>query len=114
MDNAIVQFEFFELDTIASIYLNDQFLLFVQNQFLKYTTQNFNSKLHLGMNKLEILFKSPILYANEMNMVYPYRVPPDCTELVQNGECHVNFIRKQQCSFSWDWGPAFSPIGIHL
>lgn len=22
-------------------------------------------------------------------------------------------IRKQQCSFSWDWGPAFAPIGLN-
>jgi len=70
-----VQLEFFQLDTIASIYLNDQFVLFTQNQFMKYTLQNFNSKLQSGMNKLEIRFKSPILHANELSTIYPYRVP---------------------------------------
>ena len=37
----------------------------------------------------------------------------ECPPIVQNGECHVNFLRKQQCSFSWDWGPAFAPIGLN-
>lgn len=41
------------------------------------------------------------------------RVPPTCTPKVQHGECQVNMIRKQQCSFSWDWGPAFAPIGLN-
>jgi len=40
-------------------------------------------------------------------------VPLECPPAVQKGECHINFIRKQQCSFSWDWGPAFAPIGIN-
>lgn len=73
-DAVTVQFEFFQLDTIASIYLNDQFLMFTKNQFVKHVIQNFNSKLVNGMNKLEIQFKSPIMYANELNSLYPYRV----------------------------------------
>ena len=24
----------------------------------------------------------------------------------------VNFLRTEPCSFSWDWGPAFAPVGI--
>lgn len=104
LNNANTQFEFYSLDTIASVYLNDKFLLFAQNEFLKYTIQNVSSKLQLGMNKLEIQFKSPVLYANESQLIYPYYVPPQCTDADQNGECHANFIRKQQCSFSWDWG----------
>ena len=40
-------------------------------------------------------------------------MPLECPPAVQKGECHVNFLRKQQCSFSWDWGPAFAPIGIN-
>lgn len=42
-----------------------------------------------------------------------FRIPPTCPPKVQRGECQVNFLRKQQCSFSWDWGPAFAPIGIN-
>jgi beta-mannosidase len=35
-----------------------------------------------------------------------------CPASSQHGECHVNFIRKMQCSFSWDWGPTFASSGI--
>ena len=52
-------------------------------------------------------------------------IPPNCPPQVQNGFCHPNFVRKEQCryeftctfcsshflySFSWDWGPAFAPM----
>ncbi|KAG0046825.1 hypothetical protein BGZ83_008003 [Gryganskiella cystojenkinii] len=30
----------------------------------------------------------------------------------QHGFRRRNFLRKQQCAFSWDWGPAFAPCGI--
>ena len=40
-------------------------------------------------------------------------MPPISPPKVQHGEGQVNMIRKQQCSFSWDWGPAFAPIGIN-
>src|SRR5581483_5137963 len=35
-----------------------------------------------------------------------------CLPSQQKGECHYNFIRKMQSSFSWDWGPAFPTQGI--
>ena len=33
-------------------------------------------------------------------------IPPACPDPTQNGFCHINFIRKEPCSFSWDWGEA--------
>lgn len=42
---------------------------------------------------------------------YPYLVPDDFTP-VTNGEPHRNYVRKKQCSFSWDWGPCFLSMGI--
>ena len=24
----------------------------------------------------------------------------------------MNFLRTEQCSFAWDWGPAYAPVGI--
>jgi len=44
--------------------------------------------------------------------LYTYDVPPACPPPEQKGECFFNFIRKQACSFSWDWGPAFPTVGI--
>jgi beta-mannosidase len=110
-----VDFIFDSIDTIASIYLNGRFLLFVNNQFLSYRVENVSATLApVGkLNQLEIRFKSAIKQANYLAQTYSYRVPPDCVPDVQHGECHVNFIRKEQCSFSWDWGPCFAEIGIN-
>lgn len=45
-------------------------------------------------------------------MTTGHGIPPECPNNVQNGECHVNFLRKVQSSFSWDWGPSFPTVGI--
>jgi beta-mannosidase len=103
-DNFVYLLEFLEIDTIASIYLNDKFIQFTNNQFIKYTTDDLYSHLMNGQNKLVIKLQSPVLYAKDLSVLYPYRVPPECPLDVQKGECHINFLRKQQCSFSWDWG----------
>ena len=65
-----------------------------------------------GNNSIGLSFWSAVDYSAKQSRSYPYPVPPNCTALVQNGECHVNFIRKEQCSFSWDWGPSFPTQGI--
>jgi len=53
-----------------------------------------------------------VVYAKGQASNYPYDVPELCPPLVQQGECSFNFIRKEACSFSWDWGPAFPTSGI--
>ncbi|XP_047010242.2 beta-mannosidase isoform X2 [Ictalurus punctatus] len=56
---------------------------------------------------------SAVTYAAERSQAHAsYKVPPECPPAVQKGECHVNFIRKAQSSFSWDWGPSFPTLGI--
>lgn len=40
------------------------------------------------------------------------KIPPFCVPKEYNGECHVNYVRKMQSSFGWDWGPAFPSVGI--
>ena len=47
-----------------------------------------------GENVLEVRLLSPVLYAAGRSQASAYRVPPDCPPEVQQGECHVNFIRK--------------------
>ncbi|CAF1682094.1 unnamed protein product, partial [Adineta ricciae] len=53
-----------------------------------------------------------VIYALDQSQSYNDSVPPFCPPDIQHGECHVQFIRKEPCSFSWDWAPAFVPIGI--
>lgn len=57
--------------------------------------------LKTGLNTIKVRFTSAVLYAKEQAKKFPYRVPPQCPVPVQRGECHGNFIRKEQCSFSW-------------
>ncbi|XP_023230069.1 beta-mannosidase-like isoform X1 [Centruroides sculpturatus] len=105
------------LDTIADIYINNRYIGRSTNMFVRYKFNlKLNSLLKESNNSIRISFISPVEYSktrsNEYMKKYRYVVPPICPPPVQNGECHVNFIRKVQSSFSWDWGPSFPTMGI--
>uniref|UniRef100_A0A3Q3IQJ5 Beta-mannosidase n=1 Tax=Monopterus albus TaxID=43700 RepID=A0A3Q3IQJ5_MONAL len=85
------------VDTVASVWLNGILVGETDNMFRRYV----------------ISLSSPVLYASERRKAHSaYKVPPECPPDVQRGECHVNFIRKEQSSFSWDWGPSFPTMGL--
>uniref|UniRef100_A0A183BHT4 beta-mannosidase n=1 Tax=Globodera pallida TaxID=36090 RepID=A0A183BHT4_GLOPA len=52
------------------------------------------------------------LRAEKYKVFQGHKLPPECTPPVYNGECHVQFVRKMQASFGWDWGPSFPTVGI--
>ncbi|XP_068084134.1 beta-mannosidase [Anabrus simplex] len=108
-----IQLVFHGLDTVAQVILNNVSLGFTDNMFRRYV---FPVREHLvaGANQLKVIFQSPILAALRRyeRQAQDYVVPPECVPDVQNGECHVNHLRKMQASFSWDWGPAFPSVGI--
>lgn len=64
-------------------------------------------------NRLEIAFESPIDAAKQ-NAARNNFTPPECPPDRYNGECHMNFLRKMQASFAWDWGLAAPSVGIWL
>ncbi|XP_076002860.1 beta-mannosidase [Genypterus blacodes] len=100
------------VDTVASAWLNGVIVGKTDNMFRRY---DFPVKdlLEDGENVLKVHFMSPVLYASERRKAHStYTVPPECPPDVQKGECHVNFIRKEQSSFSWDWGPSFPTMGL--
>ncbi|XP_067931655.1 beta-mannosidase-like [Watersipora subatra] len=99
------------LDTVSELFLNNQTIGKSWNQFVKY---RFDVKdlIRPGVNVIEVRFISAISYASVQSVAYPYPVPPECPPDVQHGQCHPNFIRKEQASFSWDWGPSFPSQGI--
>ncbi|KAM3594016.1 uncharacterized protein V6R79_000676 [Siganus canaliculatus] len=100
------------VDTIASIWLNGFSVGKTDNMFRRYDFP-VGDLLTDGENVLKVSLLSPVLYAAERRKAHSaYRVPPECPPDVQKGECHVNFIRKEQCSFSWDWGPSFPTMGL--
>lgn len=100
------------VDTVASVWLNGRALGQTDNMFRSYAF-SVKQLLKEADNMLEVRLVSPVLYAAERRKAHSaYPVPPECPPDVQKGQCHVNFIRKEQSSFSWDWGPSFPTSGL--
>ena len=93
---------FDQVDTVANITLNGCFLGQTNSMFLAYTFNITRSCLQSN-NQLQLDFESPVIYASDQAKAYNDSVLPQCPSAMQHGECHVQFIRKEPCSFSWDW-----------
>ncbi|XP_051820137.1 beta-mannosidase isoform X1 [Antechinus flavipes] len=99
------------VDTVVEVLLNNVTIGKTDNMFTRYTFDITKEIRELNIIKLH--FQSAVLYAAQQSQAHrEYRILPECPEPVQKGVCHVNFIRKEQCSFSWDWGPSFPTQGI--
>eukprot|EP01129_Flabellula_baltica_P008646 TRINITY_DN3459_c0_g1_i1.p1 TRINITY_DN3459_c0_g1~~TRINITY_DN3459_c0_g1_i1.p1 ORF type:complete len:875 (-),score=163.30 TRINITY_DN3459_c0_g1_i1:26-2650(-) len=96
------------LDTVASVSINGKPVATTDNMFRKYT---FSVKefLEVGSNNIVVNFQSATDYGVKKQSEYPYPVP---TSVFVGGQAGRNFIRKEQSSFGWDWGPSFIPQGI--
>jgi beta-mannosidase len=94
---------FDQIDTVANITLNGCPVGRTNSMFLAYTFNVMRSCLQTDNNQLRIDFESPVVYALTQAQAYNDTVPPNCPPGGQHGECHVQFIRKEPCSFSWDW-----------
>ncbi|TKS87262.1 Beta-mannosidase [Collichthys lucidus] len=100
------------VDTVSTVTLNGMVVGKTDNMFRRYDV-SVRDRLQDGDNELKVHLLSPVLYASERRNAHSaYRVPPECPPDVQRGECHVNFVRKEQSSFSWDWGPSFPTMGL--
>uniref|UniRef100_A0A671SD63 Beta-mannosidase n=1 Tax=Sinocyclocheilus anshuiensis TaxID=1608454 RepID=A0A671SD63_9TELE len=107
---AVLVFE--GVDTVSTISLNGVTIGKTDNMFRRYDFE-VTGLLKDEENVLQVWIMSAVTYASQRSHAHTeYRVPPDCPPPVQKGECHVNFIRKAQSSFSWDWGPSFPTLGI--
>jgi beta-mannosidase len=93
---------FEQIDTVANITLNECFIGQTNSMFIAYTFNVMKSCLQSN-NQLRIDFESPVIYALNQARAYNESVPPDCPPDFQHGECYVQFIRKEPCSFSWNW-----------
>lgn len=98
-----IQLYFAQIDTIANLTLNGEWLGETSSMFIPYSFYLNKASLREHENLLEINFQSPVVYAANQSLAYNSTVFPLCPPEVQNGECHVQFIRKEPCSFSWDW-----------
>lgn len=93
------------LDTVASIFINGQFVATTNNMFRRYQFSIASLLQDDGASNgisIQIKFQSAISYAATQAQAYPYKLPT-VDDPVQHGEPHRNMIRKEQCSFSWDW-----------
>ncbi|EGG14069.1 beta-mannosidase [Cavenderia fasciculata] len=97
------------VDTISSIYLNDQLIGTTDNMF---RTFRFNIKGHLqsGTNTIRFDFTNPSSYCEKKASENGYEIP---LWEYPHGIHHRNFIRKCGCHFGWDWGGCYCPMGIY-
>lgn len=107
---------FDSLDTIATIYLNNHLMATSKNAFVPVQLNINKTFIQLQGNNLTIAFESPVIVANKSAQTYisqqGHIMPQDCPVEEEHGECHLNFIRKPQYAFSWDWGPTFATVGV--
>ncbi|XP_007951844.1 beta-mannosidase [Orycteropus afer afer] len=90
------------IDTVTKILLNNVTIGKTDNMFNRYSFDITN--VIRDMNSIELHFQSAVLYAAQQSQAHTaYQVPPNCPPLVQKGECHVNFIRKNLDNSAQEW-----------
>ena len=102
LDSTQFILHFDQIDTVSNITLNNCNLGQTNSMFFAYEFNVLRSCLQTE-NILHIEFISPVIYAQQQAIAYNISVGPTCPNTVQHGECNVQFIRKEPCSFSWDW-----------
>ena len=91
------------LDTIATLSLNGRVLAQTDNM---HRTWHFNVKglLKEGVHPIEILFRSPVTFTQKM--------AAQSRGMSMMGGRGIEYIRKAQCMFGWDWGLVLPDSGI--
>lgn len=111
-DHSRVILIFFGIDTISTIRLNGQVLGRTDNMFVRYQYDVKDALLASGeMNSLVVDIENPIQAASDLASKNSF-TPPNCPPAAYHGECHMNFLRKMQASFAWDWGLAAPSVGL--
>lgn len=96
------------LDTLAQIMVNGHLIANTDNMFRSYVFDLKNS-LNVGENTIEIVFKPAAVYGKK-------KIDERCLPNwgVEEGDKlpGVNYLRKAQYHFGWDWGPKLATCGI--
>lgn len=103
-DRVLLRFE--GLDTLADIYVNEEWLGSTCNMHriweFDLLTQGY---IREGENSLKVVLHSPTKYIKEENKkVY--------TEGIREAMAGFPHLRKAHCMFGWDWGPRLPDAGI--
>ncbi len=95
------------LDTLATITLNGKTVGTTDNMFRSWEF-DVAKVLKAGVNELRITFASAAKEGQRRNRIHRLEAVGDGSRNVLGG----NHIRKEQCNFGWDWGPACVTAGI--
>jgi beta-mannosidase len=101
-----IELVFEGIDTLAIIRLNGREIGRTESMFISYRF-DVSSALKSGENTLEIKFLNPMDYIRGKKF-------PDYLAEWNDPVGGASLIRKEQCSFGWDWGPRFATSGIYL
>ncbi|RYG78702.1 hypothetical protein EON77_09805, partial [bacterium] len=99
---------FDSLDTVATIYLNDEEIGGANNMFLPHEF-DVTERLVEGENTLRIEFQSAQVAGNARRK--EYFEANGITDPVSRMDERA-FLRKMQCAFGWDWGPRLASCGV--
>lgn len=94
------------LDTLATIRLNGKVISRTETMFVGWRLPVKNL-LKKGRNTLTIDFANPMDYIRA-------HLGPDHMREWCDPVGGSSLIRKEQCSFGWDWGPRFATAGIYM
>jgi beta-mannosidase len=92
------------LDTLAEVWINDNYLGKVENAFRSYTWE-LKDLLKIGQNGLRLIFRSPVNFVTARQKQQPLYSP---NQSIPGGP----HLRKAPYQWGWDWGPKLPPIGI--
>ncbi|MHA1726021.1 MAG: glycosyl hydrolase 2 galactose-binding domain-containing protein [Promethearchaeota archaeon] len=93
------------IDTLSKIFLNDKFIDSTKNMFLTHEFE-VKSLIHEGNNKLEVIIYSPTQAAKELIKIHGKLVTDE------SALPGIEYLRKAQYSFGWDWAPKLPDMGI--
>ncbi|KAF0095510.1 MAG: beta-mannosidase [Puniceicoccaceae bacterium 5H] len=97
------------LDTLATVKINGQEVGKADNMF-RVWEWDVKRLLKAGENTIEVYFDSPVRYATErQNEHFLWHTGIDQHKHRISGG---NWLRKELCSFGWDWGPMMPSSGI--
>jgi len=101
------------IDTAASIQINGEIVATTNNMFRRYVT-DVTAAITGAENTITVSIQSAVTYSADQAKQYPYVVPwsNGIPPYLSTNLGSRNFIRKEQCQFGWDWGPAFMTLGI--
>ena len=103
------------LDTLATVYLNDEKILDANNMFRIWRVP-VRDRLKPGANRLRIVFESPLTKLEPVVAKLPYHLLGGGTGPLPS-EHDTNptvepFVRKAPYNFGWDWGPRYMTEGV--